>query len=80
MFSGSRRRSPIPTDRRRPRLFASRRRHPRLHERAFVLEPLAEIEPELTHPLLGISIAKLAEAVRNPEAVRRTDLTPHDNT
>jgi 2-amino-4-hydroxy-6-hydroxymethyldihydropteridine diphosphokinase len=27
--------------------------HPRLHERAFVLAPLAEIAPELIHPILG---------------------------
>lgn len=27
--------------------------HPRLHERAFVLLPLLELAPELTHPLFG---------------------------
>ena len=27
--------------------------HPRLHERAFVLKPLAEIAPALLHPVLG---------------------------
>lgn len=45
--------------------------HPRLAERAFVLEPLADLAPELVHPLLGASIARLAERVRDPEAVWR---------
>jgi 2-amino-4-hydroxy-6-hydroxymethyldihydropteridine diphosphokinase len=27
--------------------------HPRLHQRAFVLEPLLELAPDLTHPVLG---------------------------
>lgn len=33
--------------------------HPRLHERRFVLAPLAEIGPGLRHPVLGATIAEL---------------------
>lgn len=44
--------------------------HPRLHERAFVLEPFADLAPEALHPKLGLSIAELAAKVRDPAAVR----------
>lgn len=36
--------------------------HPRLHERAFVLVPLAELAPELVHPQLKRSVRELRES------------------
>ena len=44
--------------------------HPRLHSRAFVLEPLACLDPKIRHPRLGTAVSVLAEAVRDPLAVR----------
>ncbi len=35
--------------------------HPRLHERRFVLAPMVEIEPELVHPVLGVTMKELLD-------------------
>ena len=37
--------------------------HPAMHQRAFVLAPLAEIAPELRHPTLHSTIAELLESL-----------------
>lgn len=44
--------------------------HPRLAERRFVLVPLAELAPELRHPVLRKTAAELLAAVQDRSAVR----------
>ena len=43
--------------------------HPRLSERAFVLIPLAEIVPELVHPVSGKTIKELKREVSGVQGV-----------
>lgn len=43
--------------------------HPRMHERRFVLEPLAQLAPELVHPVLGCSVAELLICLNVPSSV-----------
>jgi 2-amino-4-hydroxy-6-hydroxymethyldihydropteridine diphosphokinase len=33
--------------------------HPRLHERRFVLEPLAQLAPDLRHPVIGRTVREM---------------------
>ncbi len=44
--------------------------HPRLAERRFALEPLAQIAPHFVHPVLGKTVRSLLEACQDPSEVR----------
>jgi len=46
--------------------------HPRAHERAFVLRPLAEVAPGWVHPATGQGIGALLAALE-PQAIRRLE-------
>ena len=46
--------------------------HPRLHERRFVLEPLAEVAPEFMHPLLQKRVSTLLAELKDGSQVMKT--------
>jgi 2-amino-4-hydroxy-6-hydroxymethyldihydropteridine diphosphokinase len=47
--------------------------HPRMHLRRFVLEPLAEIAPNVRHPVSGLSAAEMLARTADKSAVRKFD-------
>jgi 2-amino-4-hydroxy-6-hydroxymethyldihydropteridine diphosphokinase len=49
--------------------------HPRMHERRFVLVPLAEIAPGAVHPVLGLTAAEMLR--RCPD---RAGVHPHERS
>ena len=54
--------------------------HPAMHQRRFVLEPLAEIAPEVIHPILKKTIRELLDALPPGQAVRKLKLAASDLT
>ncbi|MGQ9547350.1 MAG: 2-amino-4-hydroxy-6-hydroxymethyldihydropteridine diphosphokinase [Roseiflexus sp.] len=51
--------------------------HPRLAERAFVLKPLAELAPNLMHPVLYYTVTQLLADVDDADQVRVYDPGAH---
>jgi 2-amino-4-hydroxy-6-hydroxymethyldihydropteridine diphosphokinase len=45
--------------------------HPALHERRFVLEPLAEIAPEVRHPVLNQTVCGLRQQLPAGQVVKK---------
>ena len=39
--------------------------HPRAHKRRFVMEPLAELDPNWVHPILKIDVSKILKKINN---------------
>lgn len=50
--------------------------HPRLHQRRFVLAPMADVDPSWEHPVLHKSVASLLKELTDSAVVRRLDPQP----
>ena len=48
--------------------------HPKMAERSFVLMPLAEIAPDLVHPVLRKTIKELNHAIKEKQGVLKFDV------
>jgi GTP cyclohydrolase-4 len=48
--------------------------HPKMAERSFVLMPLAEIAPDLVHPVLKKTIRELNQAIKEQQGVLKFDM------
>ena len=54
--------------------------HPRLHERAFVLVPLAELAPGWRHPVLGRTVARMLKALPTGQYVAPLEPSPESGS
>ena len=50
--------------------------HPRLHQRRFVLAPLADVAPEWQHPTIGRTVTELLRNLSDHSQVRRLETAP----
>jgi 2-amino-4-hydroxy-6-hydroxymethyldihydropteridine diphosphokinase len=48
--------------------------HPAMHQRRFVLEPLAEIAPQAPHSTLGKTVRELLDSLPPGQGVRKSEL------
>lgn len=54
--------------------------HPAMHQRRFVLAPLAEIAPQARHPVLKKTVGELLAELSDREIVRRIQSEPDDQS
>jgi 2-amino-4-hydroxy-6-hydroxymethyldihydropteridine diphosphokinase len=54
--------------------------HPRLHERRFVLTPMADLEPDLLHPVVGLTVNQMLANLPEDAFVRRWRPAGHHAT
>lgn len=50
--------------------------HPRLHQRRFVLAPMADLDPSWEHPVLHQTVGQLLKTLSDSSVVRRLDPQP----